>query len=77
MSAPVTPNQVLPNEAQLLHMVLPINNPIVPEVVQLGPQVQRFAQVLADPHVVQQARPRRSTRSNIDYAKYNETGDKE
>ena len=79
ISAPTTPGQVVPDEVQLLHRVLLLRNPVVPEVVQLGPQVQRLDRALLNhPEIsADDIRPRRSSRRDIDYAKYNETGDKD
>ena len=77
ISAPTTPSQVIPDQVQLLHRVLPQHDPVVPEVVQLGPRVQRLDRALQHPPVLPEGRPRRSTRRDIDYLKYDETGDKE
>ena len=98
VSVPNTPTDVQLHQAQLLARVLPIHDPVVPEVVQLGPQVQRLDRALRHHQVevnlaneaieanevneVNEAdevnrRPRRATRSAIDYAKFDETGEKQ
>ena len=70
LSLPTTPSQVILHEPQLLGQVLPQLAPIVPEAVQMGPQVQQLGRALEGI-----GRPRRSTRRNIDYAKFNDIGD--
>ena len=82
---PVVPAEVQLDRRQLLHQVLPLRAPLVPEAVQLGPGVLDHQQALDMLHPVTNqpannetqgaARPRRSTRLEIDYKKYNQTGE--
>ena len=74
LSLPTTPSQVTLHEPQILERVLPRHAPVVPETVQMGPQVQLLDRAL-DELRHNNVRPRRSTRRNIDYEKFNETGD--
>ena len=75
LSLPTTPSQVILNEPQLLEEVLPQRIPLVPEAVHLGPQVQQLDRALLEINR-NTGRPRRSTRKDINYEKYNETGEK-
>ena len=77
VSLPSTPSQVVLDRPQRLEEVLPQRNPLVPEAVQLGPQVQHLNRALVEINTVgNNGRPRRSTRKDINYEKYNETGDR-
>ena len=75
VSLPSTPSQVVLDRPQRLEEVLPQRNPLVPEAVHLGPQVQHLDRALVEMNR-NNGRPRRSTRKDINYEKYNETGDK-
>ena len=86
---PSVPDQVHLDHPQLLHRVLPLGNPLVPEAVQLGPKVQHLNQAL---EVLQQRdddledqdnqeqqtqdRPRRSSRLDINYKTFDAYGEK-
>ena len=75
VSLPTTPSQVILDRPQLLEEVLPQGIPLVPEAVHLGPQVQQLDMALQQLNQ-NTGRPRRSTRKDINYEKYNETGKK-
>ena len=75
VSLPTTPSQVILDQPQLLEEVLPRGIPLVPEAVHLGPQVQQLDVALQQLNQ-NTGRPRRSTRKDINYEKYNETGKK-
>ena len=77
------PAEVQLDQSQLLTQVLPIRTPVVPEAVQLGHGVlnHHLALNMMGPLPVPDnqttdggSRPRRSTRLEIDYKKYNQTG---
>ena len=74
VSMPSSPSQVIPNQRQSLGKVLQQLVPVVPETVQLGPQVQLFHRVLED-QAVQETRGY-NLRETIrhDYKKMNKSG---
>ena len=93
LTVPLTPDDVLLDQRQLLDVVLNPRAPIIPETVQLGPSVQNLNQALAElqPHgerddqdqhrdnavdEQQQGRPRRITRSFVNYKELNSFGKK-
>ena len=87
---PMRQEDVILNRRQLLNQPLPVRTPIVPEAVQLGPGVLNLRLALdelnqdpndaldeiMDEEPQEIARPRRSTRLDINYRKFNETGEK-
>ena len=73
-SMPNSPSEVILDRRQVLDIVLPPRAPVVPEAVNLD-QVQRLDAVL-DQVQNSSRRPRRSNRKRIDYAKFNETGER-
>ena len=75
-SLPVSPSEVILDRRQVLDIVLPPRAPVVPEAVNLN-QVQRLNAVLDQAQSSSSTgRPRRSNRKQIDYAKFNETGER-
>ena len=86
---PTAQEDVILNRRQLLQQSLPLRTPIVPEAVQLGPGVLNLQLALDQVNTLndlndehednideESGRPRRSTRLEINYVKYDRTGEK-
>ena len=75
ISNPNSPSEVILNRAQNLGSILNPRNPVIPEVVTLGPAVQRLERALSPENDIPRRRSARD-RPKVDYKQLNEHGRK-
>ena len=75
ISNPNSPSEVILNRAQNLGSILNPRNPVIPEVVTLGPAVQRLERALSPQNDIPRRRSARD-RPKVDYKQLNEHGRK-